>query len=288
MSQDDADKLWDDRINKMLFDLMHSTNTTENWGGLIAIGAPHWPSINIHLITCTDQLLQLSTDENRGILNLFRFFNYVKHVLPHPDVNLTLAASKTLGQITHIGGAAFGDRFLDFEVPAAVELMLREPTRYGGVLILKEFARNGTGYFLPHIDLVFDNILVPLRDQRVIVREEAAELLAACLKIITQSQPDKDQTVARLTMVLKDAQDGLEMPQAEVIHGSLLTYREFLLHAGEVGLHYLTDELHLTLPQFMKDNYTEEEILKVEKHHDQLVHKEVLAMIPLLAGYKSK
>lgn len=39
MTPDAAAKLWDDNINRRLFDLMHSQNTTENFGGLLAIGA---------------------------------------------------------------------------------------------------------------------------------------------------------------------------------------------------------------------------------------------------------
>ena len=52
-------------------------------------------------------------------------------------MNLMLAASKTLGRIAEIGGSAFGERFMDFEVPAAVELMQpdkQESPRYAGVL----------------------------------------------------------------------------------------------------------------------------------------------------------
>lgn len=168
--------------------------------------------------------------------NLFRFYNYVKHLLPNHDMNLMLEASKTLGRIAEIGGSAFGERFMDKEVPAAVELMQpdkQEAPRYAGVLILKELARNSPSYFHAHIGIVFDNILVPLRDQRVIVREGAAELLAACLEIITSRE--RQARSPHLIKILQDAQLGLKQNQPEVIHGSLLTYRELLLHAGMVS-----------------------------------------------------
>ncbi|KIY73583.1 atypical/PIKK/FRAP protein kinase [Cylindrobasidium torrendii FP15055 ss-10] len=260
MTPDAASKLWDDNINRKLFDLMHSQNTTDNYGGLLAI----------------DHLLEITSGETiESKVNLFRFYNYVKHLFPHHDVNLMLVASKTLGQIAHIGGASFGDRFMDFEVPAAIELMhpdKQESPRYAGVLILKELARNSPGYFHAHISLVFDNILIPLRDQRVIVREGAAELLAACLEIVTQRERQARNTY--LTKILQDAQGGLRLPQAEVIHGSLLTYRELLLHAG----------------MFMKDSYmdTAEKILRFRSHRDHLVRKQVIAMIPSLAAYDTQ
>jgi hypothetical protein len=148
-----------------------------------------------------------------------------------------LAASKTLGQIAEIGGAAFGERFMDKEVPAAIELMQpdkQESPRYAGVLILKELARNSPTYFHSHIAVVLDNILVPLRDQRLIVREGAAELLAACLEIVIQRE--RQTRSPYLFKILQDAQMGLKQSQPEIIHGSLLTYRELLLHAGMVRL----------------------------------------------------
>lgn len=146
-----------------------------------------------------------------------------------------LAASKTLGHIAEIGGAAFGDRFMDYEVPAAIGLLQgdkQEPGRYAGVLILKELARNSPTYFHTHIDLVFEKILIPLRDSRVIVREAAAELLAACLEIVTHRERQAPSRF--LYKVLQDAQLGLKTAAPEVIHGSLLTFRELLLHGGMV------------------------------------------------------
>jgi hypothetical protein len=38
MSSDAAAKLWDDNINRRLFDLMHSQNSVDKLGGLSAIG----------------------------------------------------------------------------------------------------------------------------------------------------------------------------------------------------------------------------------------------------------
>ena len=91
-----------------------------------------------------DHLLNSEADGNiESKRNLFRFYNYVKYLLPNSDINVMLAASKTLGRIAELGGAAFGERFMDFEVPAAIELFDKsEAGRYAGVLILKELARN--------------------------------------------------------------------------------------------------------------------------------------------------
>lgn len=192
--------------------------------------------VHIALSCGLDHLLDVNDEESiESKQNLFRYYNYVKSVLPDADIYVMLAASKTLGHIAEIGGAAFGDRFMDYEVPAAIGLLQgdkQEPGRYAGVLILKELARNSPTYFHTHIDLVFEKILIPLRDSRVIVREAAAELLAACLEIVTHRERQAPSRF--LYKVLQDAQLGLKTSAPEVIHGSLLTFRELLLHGGMV------------------------------------------------------
>lgn len=241
MPSDAATKIWDDGINRRLFELTHSQNTVEAFGGLVAISAcATFIVFNCRFDCYEDNLLDIEGEESiESKRNLFRFYNYVKHLLPNHDVNLMMEASKTLGQIAMIGGAAFGERFMDFEVPAAIELIQpdkAEQMRYAGVLILKELARNSPTYFYAHISLVLDNILVPIRDQRAIVRESAAELLAACLEIVAQRE--RQTRSPYLFKILQDAQMGLKQSQPEVIHGSLLTYRELLLHAGMVSRRY--------------------------------------------------
>ena len=169
--------------------------------------------------------------------NLFRFYNYVTSLLPNSDINIMLAASKTLGQIAQVGGASFAEPLMVKEVSSAIELLQadkQESSRYAGVLILKELARNSPTYFHMHINLVFDKILVPLRDTRVIVREGAAELLAACLDIVTQRE--KQPRSHWLFKISQDASAGLKATQPEYIHGSLLIYRELLIHGGGVRL----------------------------------------------------
>ncbi|OSX64010.1 hypothetical protein POSPLADRAFT_1065405 [Postia placenta MAD-698-R-SB12] len=256
---DTAAKLWDDRINRRIFELIHSQNTADNLGGVLAI----------------DYLLNA---EGEGAIeyreNLYRFYNYVRTLLPSSDIDVMLAASKTLGHIAAVGGGSslLGNSWLDKEVPIAITLLQadkQEPGRYAGVLILKELARNSPTFFHSHIGLVFEKILTPLRDTRIIVRESAAELLAACLEIITQRE--RQTPSPYLMKILSDAQLGLRMAQPEVIHGSLLTYRELLLHGG----------------MFMKENFLDaaEQILTFKIHKDALVRKMVITLIPTLAVY---
>ncbi|KAI0078720.1 phosphatidylinositol 3-kinase [Panus rudis PR-1116 ss-1] len=258
MSSDTASKIWEETINRKLSDLVHSQTNTEKLGGILAI----------------DHLLDA---KGGGFIEAYpyKFYNYVKALLPNTDVNVMLAASKTLGRIAALGSPTFGEDFMDYQVGEAIEILQadkQEPGRYAGVLILKELARNSPTYFQAHIGLVFDKILVPLRDPRLIVRESAAELLAACLEIITQR--DRQARSPFLLKILQDAQMGMKMPQPEIIHGSLLTYRELLLHGG----------------MFMKENFLDaaERILNFKTHRDSHVRKMVITLIPTLAVYDTQ
>ena len=157
------------------------------------------------------------------------------------------AAAKTLGQIVEVGGPVFDEAFMDFEVPAAIEKFQsgrQDPGGYAGVLILKELALHNSMCFHSHIPLVFEKLLVSLRDIRLIVREAAAELLASCLDIILQRE--RQSKTQFLLKILQDAQGGLKTNVTETIHGSLLTFRELFLHAGMVRQQVLSLLSHMT------------------------------------------
>ncbi|THH04859.1 hypothetical protein EW145_g5218 [Phellinidium pouzarii] len=261
MSSDAAAMLWEDQIVKRLIpSLAHGSTSVEKMGAIVAI----------------EHLLDLEKEETiETKRNCYRFYNYVKFALPYPDYSVMQAAAETLGKIVQVGGSVFDDAFMDFEVPAAIQLMQsdrQEPGRYAGVLILKQLALHNSTCFHLHISLVFEKLLIPLRDPRLIVREVAAELLAACLDIITQRE--RQSKTPFLTKILQDAQAGLKTASAETIHGSLLTYRELLLHAG----------------MFMKDAYmdTAETILRLRTHRDALVRKTIITLIPTLALYDTQ
>jgi FKBP12-rapamycin complex-associated protein len=203
---------------------------------------------------------------------------------------IVFAASKSINHVSSAGGA-FNESFMDHQVPAAINLIQpdkQESPRYAGVLILKELARNSPTYFYAHIGLVFDNILVPLRDQRLIVRDAAAELLATCLEIVGQRElPNKNPY---LNNVLKDAQAGLRQAQPEIIHASLLAYRQLLLHGGMVRVLYLCSPFAYFFFQFMKDAFahTAETILRFRSHRDSLIRRLVMTLIPVLASYDTE
>ncbi|KAJ7779782.1 phosphatidylinositol 3-kinase [Mycena metata] len=252
-----------DLISRRLFELIHSQNATDNIGGLIAID---------HLIDAPD-----------SHQNLFRFYNYVKHLLPNPDPALILAASKTLGHILALGGPAFGETFMEHQgVPYAIALISSSSShdvaagmsRYAGALILKELARNMPVEFTPHLHAVLETaVLPPLRDTRLVVREAGAELLAVCLELGAQRERVVESEATYLAKLLADAQAGMKSNHPEVIHGGLLTYRELLLHSGA----------------FMRDSFPEtaDSILALRATRDAAVRRLVVSMIPTLASFNT-
>lgn len=162
MSSDAVSRLWNDHINRHLFALIHSNNAHEKLGGVIAI----------------DSLLDVEGDETiEAKKNLFRLYNYVKTLLPSADMNVMIAASKTLGRIAQFGGSTFGDHFVNYEVPRALQLLQgdRDPGRYAAVLILRELARHSPGHFYTYVSHVLDKIWLTLRDSRVSGRDHLSQ-----------------------------------------------------------------------------------------------------------------
>ncbi|ELU37824.1 phosphatidylinositol 3-kinase tor2 [Rhizoctonia solani AG-1 IA] len=251
LSNDGSTRLWNQQISPRLFEIIHSNHSHERLGGVLAI----------------DRLLEIEGELIESKPTLFRLFNYVKSLLPSPDVNVMIAASKTLGRIAEMGGTAFADQ-IDVEVPRALEALQSDKPegRHAAVLILRELARHSAAHFHPHVQLVLERIWVPLRDTRVLVREGAAELLAACLEIMRSR--DRTQRTPVYRDINEKAAKGLAMAPIETVHGSLLAYRELFLHAG-------------------MDDYqpTVESILSLREHREPQIRRQVITLIPTFARY---
>lgn len=142
-------------------------------------------------------------------------------------------ASKTLGRVLEIGGN-FGDAFMPAEIPRLLEMLNneRDLSRYAAVLILRALARFSVAQFYPFVGNVLERIWIPLWDSRVVVREGAAELLASCLDIVG-NRVGQSHAVNH-AKILSQAVTGFKQASVDVVHGSLLAYRELLLHAGMV------------------------------------------------------
>ncbi|KAK9379012.1 armadillo-type protein [Kockiozyma suomiensis] len=242
-------------VNRRIFELIHSTDTNDKFGGIAAI----------------DRLIDFDgTEENATKIS--RFANYLRIVIPSNDVEAMRVAAKALGRLAIPGGTLTLD-FVEFEVKRALEWLQsdrQESRRQAAMLIITELAANSPTILYAYVPQILDVIWVALRDPKVAVRIDAADALRACLKIMYQR--DNQMRQQWYERIYTEAQLGFtKIGSADAIHGSLLVYRELFEQAG----------------MFMHKNYANvcDTVLKYKDHRDSLVRRTVLAMMPTLASY---
>lgn len=160
-------------INKTIFDLLHGEKTSEILGGIAALNA----------------LIEFDSGvgkENAG--KTARFSNYLGSLILSNDLVIMKQAIRTLGKLATLGGNLTGD-FVDFEAKRAIEWLQsdskqHENRRHAAILIITSLADNASTLLYPLINQVLENLWTPLRDHKLIVREDAAIALEKCMHII--------------------------------------------------------------------------------------------------------
>ncbi|RKF83441.1 Serine/threonine-protein kinase tor2 [Golovinomyces cichoracearum] len=200
-----------------------------------------------------------------------RFTQYLRNVLKGKDLMPMQPAAIALGKICRPGGSLISE-LVESEVKTALEWLQSdrvEERRYSAVLVLRELARNAPTLMYAFVGLVFDQIWVGLRDQRLLIRQTAAEAISASFQIIRE----RDQ-VMRQTWQLNiydEAVNGVRQGSLENIHGSLLVIKELLQQGG----------------MFMHEHYLEicELVFRHKDHRDTHIRRTVVMLIPELANY---
>ena len=117
-----------------------------------------------------------------------RFTQSLRTVLRGKDLVPMQPAAVALGKICRPGGSLISE-LVESEVKTALEWLQSdrvEERRYSAVLVLRELARNAPTLMYAFVGLVFDQIWVGLRDQRLLIRQTAAEAISACFQIIRE------------------------------------------------------------------------------------------------------
>lgn len=243
----DTLSVFNNDLNRRIFELTHSPQGHEKLGGIVAIGKSSFSHLNnisfSRFTPCyplrfpfTENLIDLESEDNSA--RLYRFYQYLKPNLPCNDALVMVAASKALGRVSKYGGHSLGDQFIEFEVLRALDFLQagdrNESGRYASVLIIKEMAKNVPHLFHVYVFRAMERIWVALRDVRVLVREGAAEALGACLVIINHRE--KQMGTMAYENIYEEAEKGLKMQNVEAIHGSLLAVQELLTHAKNVSM----------------------------------------------------
>jgi len=200
-----------------------------------------------------------------------RFTQSLRTVLRGKDINSMQAAAVALGKICRPGGALISE-LVESEVKTALEWLQSdrvEERRYSAVLVLRELGRNAPTLMYTFVGLIFDQIWVGLRDQRLLIRQTSAEAISACFQIIRE----RDQSMRQQwqTKIYDEAVQGFRQNTVECTHGSLLVIRELLQQGG----------------MFMHEHYQDvcETVFRNKDHRDLQIKKTVVMLIPELANY---
>ena len=182
-----------------------------------------------------------------------------------------ILAARSLGKLILEAGTLQAE-LVDSELKAALEWLQsdrQENRRFAAVLILRELAVNAPTALSRSVAQILELLWVALRDPKVLIRESAAEVLNACLKII--STRNADARKQSLTRTYEETLQSFRINTVEAIHGGL--------H----GLEAMLDEGGM----FMVDHYREacDTVLRYKDHHNPMLRKEVVLLIPVLARY---
>ncbi|EEB07941.2 phosphatidylinositol kinase Tor1 [Schizosaccharomyces japonicus yFS275] len=240
-------------INRRIFELIHSHDSHERLGGIIAIG----------------KLIEVESEGD--VTNLTRYANYLRMTLPNTNFHSMEVCAQVLGNLAATGGTIAAD-FVEFEVQRAFEWLQgdrNEPKRMAAVLVLRELAIHSPTLVYVYVSDIFPNLWAALRDPKPVIRETAADALGATLDVVCQREAKVQ--LQCFSKVLMQAEYGLKQASVEQLHGSLLAYKELFEKSGSfISGHY--------------QNFCEL-VLKLREHRDGTINRTLLLLIPTLAEY---
>lgn len=253
-------RYYNDIISERMVKLILSgTDSHERLGGLYALNA----------------LIDFKGDD--AAQKVAKFGHYIRRTLEGNDYSAMIVAAKCLGRLA-TPGAALTAELVESEVRNALEWLTSERNenrRFAAVLILRELARNSSTLLYNFIPGILVSIWEGLRDQKVVIRETAAETVSLCFIILSKRDAQtKNNCLGRM---FDGAQEGFKRGSVECIHGSLLAYKELLIQGG----------MFMHGPKY-KDACEKVLLQQYRDHRDPTIRKTVVDIIPILAAYAPK
>lgn len=200
-----------------------------------------------------------------------RFASYLRSALRSNDTLVLDHAARALGRLAKPGGALTAE-LVESEIQSALEWLQserQESRRFAAILVMRELAKGSPTLLYGFVPQIFELIWVALRDQKVLIRESAAEAVSECFEIIAA----RDMQVRQLwfARIYEEALLGLKSSHVDWIHGSLLVLKELLLKGA----------------MFMNEHYRHacEIVLRLKDHRDPKIRTQVVLTIPILASY---
>ncbi|QPG75762.1 hypothetical protein FOA43_003122 [Brettanomyces nanus] len=291
--------VYNNYINKRIFDLINSSNVREQLGGIEAINSM------VDLITNSNEdpsvpQLGLTTTAEQNSNMITRYASYLRRLLSSNNLYVMKAATTTLGKLAIPGGSLTGD-FVEFEVKRSLEWLVSEKVqgkRHAAVLILGSLAFNAPAMLYPYIKDILLNIWIGLRHPTLSLREDTAICLRYCLSIVYERDSELlnywfTKLYNEALSIFKSVGTGVSTSAAagvssgtnnssvinsniynsppEFVHGSLLCYRELILQGTSI-LDPKIDEIYETL-------------MTVKDNRSQDIRKEFAMIMPRLARY---
>lgn len=274
---------YNNEINRTIFDLLQSKDAAQTLGGIAALNA------------------LIDFDSGVGEENATktaRFSNYLSSLILSNDLTIMKQATMTLGKLATPGGTLTGD-FVDFEAKKAIEWLQsdnrqHENRRHAAILIISALAANAPLLLQGYITQILEHIWVPLRDHKLIIRNDAAVTLQKCMDIIYSRDVEARRKWIRILIdlaskilnennVVEHAESNgtngfsssynlistASAPSNEYIHGSLLVYRELV--------RYNDDPYIKSMFEVMYENIT---LYKTQKL--SIIRQELTNIYPLL------
>lgn len=254
-------------LHNKIFELIHGSTSNEKIAGIKAV------DVLISFYSSHDELPNQTS----------RLANYLRTLLPSNDSEVMKQAAMALGRLAVPGNTITTD-FVDVQVNMCIEWLTVLPEnnysgkveyqKHAALLILISFTKNSPYLLYPYINPILENIWRILRETKVAIRLDAAELLGNCLCVLQERNDDngKQKWVKSLYSTVTDS----SLPiTPELIHGSLLVYRELL----KVGS-----------GKFLKSKITEifYKIMTFKNYKLDIIRHEIYTILPLVATFDQK
>ncbi|KAI9341687.1 FAT domain-containing protein [Obelidium mucronatum] len=261
VSGEEFAKFMQQAVNKRIFELIHSKDSTLKLAGISII----------------DSLIDFHGEDNT--IKITRFANYLRVVLPGSEPAVSNMAAKALAHLAKPGGTLAAE-FVEFEVKRALEWLQEttrnESKRYSAVIVLKELAISSPSLIISHVTQILDLIWTALSDRKVMIREQGAEVLAACLRLMHKRESSlRKQWYAKIYEEAERLTSSTKPHySSDILHGCLLAYRELFNHGGK----------------FMESKFvaTAGTIFRFRESSDSLIRITAIELFPTLAHYDTE
>lgn len=250
-------------LHNKIFELIHGSTSNEKIAGIKAV----------------DVLISFYNSNEELPSQTSRLANYLRTLLPSNDLEVMKYAAMALGRLAVPGNTITTD-FVDAQVHICLEWLTALPEtnnsakleykKYAGLLILISFAKNSPYLLYPYVDSILENIWRTLRETKVDIRLNAADLLGNCLHVL-QGRNDYHNKEKWVKFLYNTVTDSSLPITPESIHGTLLVYRELLKIGSD---------------KFLKNKIPEifNKIMSFKNYKLDIIRREIYTTLPLVAA----